>query len=257
MTLLEREPDLTELRNAMYRLGFGSHFDFPERIPVILPREVPDSHWVDPVGDAGVGYGVAGRWDVMSYRFGPATRLGRAVCNETSNPIERQIGGEETIGTSHTFEISSTVESGFFDIVKASVTTSFSMTWSKETTFKDYLNVIIPPGYCSWLELAPVMRRLDGDFIYMRRVFGQAFIGKFSGEVDAPGVEGDLSDVIRVREAPIPGQADETLRELAEQRPRWVEEQDGVLTFPATLLPEQWSRDADTRDVTAQVRPRP
>jgi hypothetical protein len=49
--LLEREPDLTTLEHAMDRLGFGSYFDFPDRIPVINPKSVPDDHWKDPTGN--------------------------------------------------------------------------------------------------------------------------------------------------------------------------------------------------------------
>lgn len=257
MTLLERQPDLTELRNIMYELGFGSHYDFPERIPVIRPQDVPESHWVPPAGNPISGYGVGGWWDLMSYDFGRATSLGKAVFNETGNPVEREIGGEETIGTSHTFEISSTVEAGFFDIVKASVTTSFSTSWSKETTFKDYLTVTIPPGYVGWLELVPVIRRLDGSFVYMRHILGHRFIGRFSGEVAAPGVEGELSDVIRVRERPIPRKAGRALREMVDHGSRTVEESDGVVSLPADLLPDSWRGDADARDVTRLLRSRP
>ncbi|MFB6566145.1 hypothetical protein, partial [Streptomyces noursei] len=49
--LLSRNPDKRALSEKMHRLGFGSYYDFPEKIPAIKSTEVPANHWKDPVGN--------------------------------------------------------------------------------------------------------------------------------------------------------------------------------------------------------------
>jgi hypothetical protein len=57
-----------------------------------------------------------------------------------------------------------------------------------------------------WLELKPVIRRVEGDFVFFVRCFEELQkVRRFSGVVEAPGIEGGLKDVIIVRDEPVSG----------------------------------------------------
>ncbi|MFC5800071.1 hypothetical protein [Streptomyces formicae] len=255
MPLLERSPNNASV-DAVLR-QFEVNPATVGSLPLIDPNHIDPSQWAVltdllPL----MGWGVIGRYRTMSYDFGPPRGLGRAVANTLSNPVSREIGGEETIGTETTFSISSTVEAGFFDMVKASVTSSFSQTWSSSTTFKDYLTIPIPPGYMSWLELRPVMRWLSGHFVHVRNHWnGGRVRTRFSGDVVAPGLEGTLQDVIVLREAPIP-QAQAEVLKAAANRSDALQESDGAIMLPASFAALEWGEHANSTDVTDKVRAR-
>ncbi|MEV5283542.1 hypothetical protein [Streptomyces sp. NPDC052811] len=219
----------------------------------IDPNHIDPRQWTVVQFGNGWGHGVIGRSRTMSYDFGSPTGLGPAVHNTTANPIIRTIGGEKTIGTETSFSVSTTVEAGFFDTMKVSVTTSYGRTWTSSTTFKDSLEITIPPGYMSWLELRPVMRRVQGHFVHVRRDPVSNVRMWFAGDVIAPGLEGNLADVIQVREAPVSKEYARFLKSAAEKTPGTVHSKDGAISLPASWIMDSLGKHATSTDV-AKVR---
>ncbi|WP_411125690.1 hypothetical protein [Streptomyces sp. x-19] len=258
MPLLERYPN-----NAAIDAQLRKHGIDPSRIgslPTIDPNRIAPEQWEQFENDSWA-FGVIGRHKVMQYDFGAPKAISPAVANATSHPVTRTLTGEEEIGTETTFHISATVEAGFFDVVKVSVTSGFSQTWTQKKKFTDSLQVIIPPGHMMWLEATPVMRILDGDFVYYLSLTGVPLTaGRFSGTVTAPGVEGSLRDVIVAREVPMPAQMLEKLRAAAEatsrpKNPPVRRHNDGTITLPGFVAAAMLGDSAKSEDVTDQVRP--
>ncbi|SHH06161.1 hypothetical protein [Streptoalloteichus hindustanus] len=247
--LLSRDPDKRALSEKMHRLGFGSYYDFPEKVPVIRSSEVPAAHWKDPVGDNTNGYGVVGNWKVMSYYRGIPTYVGDPVFNDTPDDASMTVGGSRTISSEYTFGIEYSAEASFFDLVKASTTYSFSASWSESTTFTQTMTVTIRPGWVSWIEVSPVARVLDGDFIYLRAESGTRKIGRFSGVIEAPGIEGNLKDVYTLRSTPMTEALVSHVQSLASQSDSGVRAVgDGGLRFSADLLPADLRAGAERHD---------
>ncbi|MGE6864257.1 hypothetical protein ACQKGQ_28670, partial [Bacillus cereus] len=143
--------------------------------------------------------------------------------------------------------------SSFFNTVTVSVTTGFSQTWSSEKTFTDSIEVTIPPGRMMWLEVQPVMRILEGDFVYFMYVNGwpnKSWAKRFSGTVTAPGLEGTLRDVIVAREAPMSAQMTEAFLS-AENADR----NDETFTLPGFVAAALLGDSAGSEDVTDRVLP--
>ncbi|GGT72290.1 hypothetical protein [Streptomyces lateritius] len=211
------------------------------------------NYWPDVRGE------VIRRHKVMRYDFGTPLGLGRAVYNNTSDPIKRTIGGEVTAGTSSTWSISSTLEASFFNVVKASVGSGFSQTWNSETKFSGSLEVTISPGHMSWLEVKPVMRTLDSDFVAVMTVMGFPSARRFSGLVTAPGVEGSLQDVVVVKEALIPpATAESSASATATPYPESAvvrHHDDGTVSLPAHLAALVLGDSAKSKEVTDEARP--
>ncbi|MCA6090948.1 hypothetical protein LE181_02005 [Streptomyces sp. SCA3-4] len=252
MALFEKHPDNTAI-DAQLR-GFGIDPATIGSLPVIDPSTIRPTMWPVTGTPGRMGWGVIGRHKVMRYDFGTPTSLGPAVYNQTAGTITRVIGGTETIETSTTMSISTTVESSFFNTVSVSVTAGFSQTWSSSKTWKDELTVPIPPGRMMWLELKPVMRILDGDFVKFVSAMGTASAQRFSGTVTAPGLEGTLQDVIVVREAAITDRLAEGLSSAAENA-QVRRNGDGTLSLPGFVAAALLGEDAKSTDVTDQVRP--
>ncbi|MEX2975231.1 hypothetical protein [Streptomyces sp. C184] len=243
MTLLEKSPDHREVDTWIRRLGFD-----PAAIPsfpVIDPNSLHPDMW--PYWESnGRGWGVLGRPNKMTYLYGPPRALSRAVGNppHAQDPVIRTLTGEETIGTSTTIAVSSSIEGSFFDMVKATVTTSFSQTWTHETKFTDSVQATIRPGRMMWLELKPVMRRIEGNFIHLMNYYLGPWkpvkgAGRFSGTVEAPGLEGGLTHVVAVRDEPYDGTLHEQLQADGKvlARARVSLDGNGVLEIPPGLLP--------------------
>ncbi|MGW1197198.1 hypothetical protein ACWD4B_15385 [Streptomyces sp. NPDC002536] len=247
--LLSRDPDKRALGEKMHRLGFGSYYDFPEKIPTIKSSEVPAAHWKDPVGDNTDGYGIVGNWKVMSYYRGIPAYVGDPVFNNTPDEASMTVGGSRTIGSEYSFGIEYSVEASFFDMIKASTTYSFSATWSESTTFSQSMTVTIRPGWIAWIEVSPVARVLDGDFIYMRANKGSRTIGKFSGVVEAPGIEGNLKDIYTLQSVPMTDALAEQLQALAGQAGSGVRHLDVGLAFPAGLLTDDLRERAERHEI--------
>ncbi|MGW2022031.1 hypothetical protein [Streptomyces decoyicus] len=262
MALLEKQPNNTAIDAQLRDFGID-----PTRIsslPVVDPNAINPDYW--PVVDIRpmTASGVIGRHKVMRYDFGAPTAISSAVGNATSSTIVRKLVGEKTISTSTTYSISSTVESGFFDVVKVSVTAGFSQTWEEKKRWEDSLEVPIKPGHMMWLEVRPVMRILEGDFVFFFRL-GSPFkpkstTARFSGTVTAPGVEGTLRDVIVAREAPMTSQMAEELLSAAESETRAGNlavrrNDDGTLTLPGFLAADLLGDSAKSEDVTDQIKP--
>ncbi len=254
MSLLERTPNNTAIDDQLWphlasAVSPGTKIeDVIAVLPEVQPSSIDPELWPWTEEEYGFGShttGVVGRHKVMRYDFGVPQTISQAVCNATSSPMTRTLTGSRTLGTQTSYSVSATVEAGFFDVVKTSVTTSFSQTWTEETTFTDSIEVKIKPGHCMWLELRPVMRILEGDFVLIRHLY---LLGdenrdnaRFSGTVTAPGVEGTLKDVIVAKEAPV---REDVLTELrthaveAETRAEGASvyrEQDGGIVLPGYL----------------------
>ncbi|MFC5186728.1 hypothetical protein [Actinomadura harenae] len=237
--LLTRNPN-----NAALDAQLRSYRIEPSRIPnfeLIEPNTIPTSFWEVRSSSSSFEFrasGVIGRPRVMRYSYGPPVALSTAVANATSNPITRTLSGSETVGTSTSMSISSTVQSSFFRTVEVSVTASFSQTWTSEHTMSDTLEVIIPPGMVMWLQGQAVMRTVDADYVVFDhgRLQNPLFPeqvwrhmeGHFRGTVTAPGREGNLTDYIVAQEAPIPRGMADSLRSASPSGP----ESDGVLELP-------------------------
>ncbi|WP_411123911.1 hypothetical protein [Streptomyces sp. x-19] len=248
--LLSRNPDKRALSEKMHRLGFGSYYDFPEKIPAIKSTEVPANHWKDPVGNNSDGYGVVGNWKVMSYYRGVPAYVGDPVFNDTPDDASMTVGGSRTIGSEYTFGVEYSAEAGFFDLVKVSTTYSFSASWSESTTFSQSMTVNIRPGWVSWIEVSPVARVLDGDFVYLRAASGTRKIGKFSGVIEAPGIEGNLKDLYTLRSTPMTDALASEVRALAGQGESAAQAVDGGgLRFPAELLSDDLRTQAERHDL--------
>ncbi|MBZ4320160.1 hypothetical protein [Streptomyces huiliensis] len=260
MALLEKQPNNTAIDAQLRKFSID-----PDRIaslPVISPTSIDPQLW--PVFDSSVlQYGVIGRHKVMRYDFGAPVALCPAVVNRTPDPINRTLIAEEEIGTTTSYSISSTVEAGFFDVVKLSVTTAFGQTWSHSKKYTDRLDVTIRPGHMMWLEVQPVMRILEGDFVHFVRekfwpstTWKTKVAARFSGTVTAPGVEGSLKDVITVRDVPVSAGLAEGFRAVAEEGSlpgaSLSRETTVVPGFLATAL---LGDSAESEDVTDQVKP--
>ncbi|MCZ1006815.1 hypothetical protein [Streptomyces lydicus] len=263
MALLEKHPNNAAINAQLHKHGVNPAT--VEGLPVIDPSVIEPRLW--PVTEeAYLQHGVIGRHKVMRYDFGAPVGIGSAVHNTTASPITRVIGGSKTVEASTTVSVSATVSASFFNTVTASVSSGFSQTWSSSTTFKDELTVPIPPGHMMWLEVKPVMRILEGDFVFFVR-YRQPFNSnwdapralRFSGTVTAPGLEGTLKDVITVREAVIPGQFIEESHSVeASSRVENAlirSDDDGVVTMPSFVAAALLGDAAKSEDVTDQVRP--
>ncbi|MEV6567796.1 hypothetical protein [Streptomyces kronopolitis] len=204
VALLTRYPNNEAIQSKLRHFGVDpdiTHWS-------IDPNRIDPGQWEPWEIDAGRRRhfaGTLGRPKVMEYVYGFPTALTAAVVNSTQDPIERTLTGEKTIGTETSLSISTTIEAGFFGSVSLSVTTAFSQTWKKEEKFTDSIRVTIRPGRMMWLELIPVMRRIDGDFVHFRRWHTETRtnVWQFSGVVEAPGLEGGLRDVVNVRDEPV------------------------------------------------------
>ncbi|MFD9575351.1 hypothetical protein ACFWBI_36730 [Streptomyces sp. NPDC059982] len=251
MALLEKYPNNTTIDAQMRKYAID-----PSRIsslPVVDPSTLSAGEW-QLVEYPAWALGIIGRQKVMRYDFGAPRAISPAVGNQTSSPIKRTLTGSEKIGTSTTMSISSTVQSSFFNTVNVSVTAGFSQTWSSEKTFTDEIEVTIPPGHMMWLEVKPVMRILEGDFVYfswMQMSPALNFAKRFSGTVTAPGLEGTLRDVIVAREAPMPAQMTEALLSAGNADRSDAE----TFTLPGSMAAALLGDSAGSEDVTDRVLP--
>ncbi|MFD5505007.1 hypothetical protein ACFWJS_35840 [Streptomyces sp. NPDC127061] len=261
MPLLEKQPDNTAIDAQLRKYGITPSFlDVPWIYPGIDPSVIPPEQWA--IKETSVGaWGVIGRQKVMRYDYGMPTAISPAVGNTLSETVKRTLIGEEEIGTETSFSISTTVEAGFFDVVKVSVTSGFSRTWTHKKKFTDQLEVPIRPGYMMWLEVQPVMRTLEGKFVFFMTGMGELQTARqFGGTVTAPGVEGNLKDVIVAREAPMSAGVSEALLSAADAESRAKSLQirrndDGTVTLPGFMAATLLGGTATATDVTDQVMP--
>ncbi|MFI0909854.1 hypothetical protein [Streptomyces abikoensis] len=259
MALLEKQPNNTAIDAQLRKYGID-----PANIAslqVIPPSSIPPADWAVTESNV-IQKGVIGRHKVMKYDFGAPVALCPAVRNETPDPIIRTLKAEEEIGTTTSYSISSTVEAGFFDAVKISVSTAFGQTWSHSKKYSDQLEVPIRPGHMMWLEAQPVMRILEGDFVYFLRI-KNPITGKwdgaacrFSGTVAAPGVEGSLKDVITVRDVPVSAGLSEGFRAVAEEGAlAGASLSDETTVIPGFMAALLLGDSAESEDVTDQIKP--
>ncbi|MFB6571685.1 hypothetical protein [Streptomyces noursei] len=112
------------------------------------------------------------------------------------------------------------------------------------------MTVNIRPGWVSWIEVSPVARVLDGDFVYLRAASGTRKIGKFSGVIEAPGIEGNLKDLYTLRSTPMTDALASEVRALAGQAESAAQAVDGGgLRFPAELLSDDLRAQAERYDL--------
>ncbi|MGA4846634.1 hypothetical protein ACOBQB_10325 [Streptomyces sp. G5(2025)] len=244
--LLVREPDNKWVDETLW--SYGVDPAKVQELDEMDPKDVPSDGWTFGEGARWSG-GVLGRPRRMTYYYGPGKALGNAVKNDTPKTIKRHVGGKKTVGAETTIGIQASLEAEFYGVVKTSVSTSFSQTWKQEEEFEDYLDVDIDPGHMSWLELQPVIREIEGDFIFLCWWnFAHQLVkaARFSGTVTAPGLEGDLHNVLTVRDTPVSQEEGEALRGAASQPPTSSPfvYSDGAVILPAWLADAQWGKDA-------------
>ncbi|MFF7234576.1 hypothetical protein [Streptomyces sioyaensis] len=214
MALLERHPDNAEIDTMLQRYEIKP--DLVSSLPVIDPNQIDRADFVFHSWGTGASrgnhLGVVGRPNKMSYDYGCPVPMGDVVINLSPNPISRRMTGKKKFGAETSFSMSATVEAGFFKAVALSVSSAFSEAWQSDQVFSDSLDVMVCPRHMSWLEFTPVIRTVESDFVYFFALHHEAiYKARFSGSVNAPGLEGNLGNRLSIRDEPIPNDVAEAL----------------------------------------------
>jgi hypothetical protein len=114
-------------------------------------------------GPLGVQWRVFVRSFLMTYAPGTPRGVGNALINCTDNVSDHNVEWSQTVSTTTSFSVTASVTASFYDVLSASVSSSFSMSWTESEEFKDTYGMKVSPKSMGWLERAPWLQTLTGE----------------------------------------------------------------------------------------------
>jgi hypothetical protein len=172
----------------------------------------------------------------LTMYFGPEHPVGAGVINDTTSPMDQVIAWEDTIGVKIDASISATASASFFDLVKGSVTVTFSLELSYEHKFSDSFKITIQPKEYGWLTRRGMMSDITTDVILYYHSTGIMTLRAWRCVTltGYAGNDGRPDSWITGHTRPY---TNSTLQALAADKAGLVARDDhGLLTFPAVLL---------------------
>ena len=95
---------------------------------------------------------------------GDVNQVGDTVYNCTSDLQRSTVKWSETTTESNSFGVSLSAESGFADVFKVSIETSYETTWESSSTFGQDDSIDVKPGEKGWVERSTEMQRVKGQY---------------------------------------------------------------------------------------------
>jgi hypothetical protein len=157
-TVTEKSPDNSRVDDHLRQWGLD-----PAKIPGLpyLDDDTLDKYTSEKL----LRWYIAVRHRKLVMYFGPEHPVGMGAVNDTNQVVDKEISWEDTISTKFGFSLSMTAEAGFFDIVSASVTTTFSAELSQEKKFSEKTLIRLNPGEYGWLTRRGMTTKIEADVI--------------------------------------------------------------------------------------------
>lgn len=126
---------------------------------------------------------------------GGGHQVGEAAFNCTPDLQRSTVNWSDTTTESNSFGVSLSAEVGFSKVFKVSIETSYQHTWESSHTEGQATNVDVRPGEKGWVERAPKMQKVNGQY---EMHFPDPFYGHyiwyldFTADGPMPGSTGDI-----------------------------------------------------------------
>lgn len=172
---------------------------------------------------------VAVRPQVMTFASGKFAAVSNALVNCTANKTSHIVDWKQKVSTTTSVTVTAGVEASLWEVVKVSVSASFSMSWTVAQEFSDSYKMYVPTEQIGWLERSPALQTLTGEiWLLIPAVVRFAFWGP--GSITGPATDGRPSGVLIAKDRPLTPQ----------EKKAWcsTRQADGqAVTVPPELVP--------------------
>lgn len=184
------------------------------------------------LGGAGlIVWDVVVRPAIMTYAPGPLVAVGDAVVNCTESPMQQTIEWKHTVSTTTSFSLTVGMAASFYEVLNASVSASFSMSWTDTKEFGKSYKEEVKPKHVGWLDLSPWLQTVTGEIWILQSAPGSkqpiaAYWG--NGTMTGVATDGRPLDALVGKERPLSAQDEQRYCSILSGQP--------APTLPAALL---------------------
>ncbi|WP_159940012.1 hypothetical protein [Nocardiopsis sp. FR6] len=214
-----RQPDNTKIDAQIRELGYdpvnkkgmdGMHFLFAADYTTTDGAQFLNDALKDK------SYKVIVRSQVLTFAPGPFQAVSDLYTNCTEDTAPMELQWSQTVSSTMSFEVTAGVEATFFEVVKASMSMSFGMSWTTSETFSSTYGMQVRSKHLGWMERSANRQTITGEIWVIKepdfftiawygngQITGQATDGRPKGTLvpkTRPMTQGEISKFCTTRQ---------------------------------------------------------